>query len=293
MSSVSEQARAPQVARTIDEVRQQLRCWRQAGERIAFVPTMGSLHAGHISLIEAARQPGTRVVVSIFVNPLQFGVNEDFDQYPRTFDADMRKLSNVGVDMVFLPTVAEIYPLGASNTTYVEVPKLSGMLEGECRPGFFKGVATVVNKLFNIVQPDVAVFGEKDFQQLLVIRQMVSELNMPIEIRSVATRRDPDGLAMSSRNAYLDADSRVLAASIYRCMQQLVKAIMVGKNPHYEVGHASQALDEMGFLVDYIVVRRQNDLAVPEQADKSLIVLAAARLGSVRLIDNLPFVLRD
>ena len=293
MSSASGHSEAPLVVRTIDEVRQQVSAWKRAGDKIAFVPTMGSLHVGHLSLIEAASKSGARIVVSIFVNPMQFGENEDFDAYPRTFDTDMCELSKYKVDMAFVPVVAEIYPESIRDTTAVEVPKLSEILEGEHRPGFFRGVATVVNKLFNIVQPDVAVFGEKDFQQLLVIRRMVSDLAMPIEIQSVTTQREPDGLAMSSRNGYLDEENRVLAAAIYRCLQRVVQAIVAGENPNYEVGHACQELDEQGFLVDYIVVRRQRDLAVPEEGDKSLIVLAAARLGSVRLIDNIPFTLGD
>ncbi|MCK5001739.1 MAG: pantoate--beta-alanine ligase [Gammaproteobacteria bacterium] len=293
MSSASDVVKTPLHVRTIDEVRQQIREWKQAGDRIAFVPTMGNLHAGHLSLIEAASKPDTRVVVSIFVNPMQFGEDEDFDKYPRTFDEDVDKLSKYGVDMVFSPVVSEIYPESIENATFVEVPKLSEILEGEHRPGFFKGVATVVNKLFNIVQPDVAVFGEKDYQQLLVIRQMVRDLSMPVEIQSVSIQREPDGLAMSSRNAYLDEENRILATAIQRGLKHLVEAIVAGENPTYEVGHACHELDEQGFVVDYIVVRRQQDLAVPEQGDKSLIVLAAARLGSVRLIDNIPFVLAD
>lgn len=293
MSSVNRHLETPLVVRTIDEVRQQISSWKRAGDSIAFVPTMGNLHAGHLSLVESAGRSGTRVIVSIFVNPMQFGENEDFDGYPRTFDADMRELSTGKVDMVFVPTAAEIYPESIKSATVVEVPKLSRILDGEHRPGFFQGVATIVNKLFNIVQPDVAIFGEKDFQQLLVIRQMVRDLSMPIEIQSVSTQREPDGLAMSSRNSYLDEDGRILAAAIYRCLKGVVKAIVEGENPTYEVGHACQELDDQGFLVDYIVVRRQQDLAVPEVGDKSLIVLAAARLGSVRLIDNIPFTLSD
>ena len=173
------------------------------------------------------------------------------------------------------------------------MPKLAGRLDGEYRPGFFRGVATVVNKLFNIVQPDVALFGEKDFQQLLVVKQMVRDLAMPVEIKSVATRRELDGLAMSSRNSYLDEENRKLAPAIHRCLEHVVRAIVDGENPAYEVGHATQELDEQGFLVDYIVVRRQRDLAVPEEGDKALVVLVAARLGSVRLIDNIAFTLGD
>ena len=291
--SSTEHKSTPRVVTTIDEIRQQISQWKQAGERIALVPTMGNLHAGHLSLVEAATAVNTRVVVSIFVNPMQFGENEDFDSYPRTFDEDVDKLSSYSVDMVFAPLVSEIYPGSMAYATIVDVPKLSKILDGEYRPDFFKGVATVVNKLFNIVQPDVAVFGEKDFQQLLVIKQMVRDLALPIEIKSVATQRESDGLAMSSRNGYLVDEQRVLAAAIQRCLQHVVQAIVAGENPTFEVGHASHELDELGFLVDYIVVRRQCDLAVPEQDDKSLIVLVAARLGSVRLIDNIPFTLRE
>jgi len=279
------------ILRTIDEVRQQISSWKQAGERISFVPTMGNLHAGHLALVEAAAKTGDRIVVSIFVNPMQFGENEDLDEYPRTFEEDVGKLSRYDVDLVFSPVVSEIYPESIDNATTVEVPKLSGILEGESRPGFFRGVATVVNKLFNIVQPEVAIFGEKDYQQLLVIKQMVSDLAMPIEIQSVATMREPDGLAMSSRNGYLSTEERALSTAIHACLDNLVKSMLAGENPTFEVGHASQELDEQGFLVDYVVVRRQHDLAVPKQGDKALIVLAAARLGSVRLIDNIPFTL--
>lgn len=292
MSSANDSATTPLLLRTIDEVRQQVRQWKQAGERIAFVPTMGNLHAGHLSLIDAASKPNTRVVVSLFVNPMQFGENEDFDKYPRTFDADMTALAENNVDMVFMPVATEIYPAGIDSMTRVAVPQLSEMLEGEYRPGFFTGVATVVNKLFNIVQPDVAVFGEKDYQQLLVIQQMVCDLTMPIEIQSVAIMRETDGLAMSSRNSYLDEEDRELATAIQRCLKQVVEDIVAGENSSYEVGHAYKELVEQGFVMDYIVVRRQRDLAVPESGDKSLIVLVAASLGSVRLIDNIAFTLQ-
>jgi len=292
MSSANASATTPLLLRTIDEVRQQVKQWKQAGERIAFVPTMGNLHAGHLSLINAASKPNTRVVVSIFVNPMQFGENEDFDKYPRTFDEDMIALAENNVDMAFVPVVTEIYPASIDSMTRVAVPQLSEILEGECRPGFFTGVATVVNKLFNIVQPDVAIFGEKDYQQLLVIQQMVCDLTMPIEIQSVAIMREADGLAMSSRNGYLGKEERELAAAIHRCLKQVVEDIMAGENSTYEVGHAYKELVEQGFVMDYIVVRRQRDLAVPEPGDKSLIVLVAASLGSVRLIDNIAFTLQ-
>lgn len=284
-------ANQPLIIKTIDEARECVSQWHREGDTIAFVPTMGNLHAGHLSLVEAASAKASRIVVSIFVNPLQFGENEDFDDYPRTFDEDITKLSIFNVDMVFAPTQDVIYPENRDNASVVEVPVYSSILEGECRPGFFRGVATVVNKLFNIIQPDVAVFGEKDYQQLKVIEKMVHDLAIPVSIHSVATVRESDGLAMSSRNSYLDDDRRMLAASLQKCLRRLVESVQNGENANYEVGHASRHLDQMGFIVDYVVVRRQKDLAVPETGDRSLVVLAAARLGDVRLIDNIPFEL--
>lgn len=276
---------------SIEPARELITVWKHGGESIAFVPTMGNLHAGHLALVEAANTLGTKTVVSLFVNPMQFGKNEDFDTYPRTFDEDIDKLSKYSVDFVFAPSINVIYPDNGESASVVDVPGFSTMLEGEHRPDFFKGVATVVNKLFNIIQPDIAIFGEKDFQQLLVIRQMVKDLAMPIEIRSVDTVREPDGLAMSSRNNYLDTEQRSLAAGLHTCLEQVVQSVIEGRHPNYEVGHASQKLEEEGFLVDYVVVRRQQDLAVPEDDDRSLIVLAAASLGDVRLIDNILFEL--
>lgn len=283
----------PAVVTTIEKVRELTQAWQRAGESIVLVPTMGNLHAGHLALVEAANAAGKRTVVSLFVNPMQFGENEDFDTYPRTFNEDLGKLSKFKVDMVFAPSVDVIYPDSLGQTSYVEVPRLSGLLEGEHRPGFFRGVATVVNKLFNIVEPDIALFGEKDYQQIRVIQQMVQDLAMPVDIRSVPTVREADGLAMSSRNNYLDAAQREQAAGLYACLQHLVKAMAEVEDANFEVGHASQELDEKGFRVDYVVVRRQQDLAVPEIGDYQLVVLAAARLGNVRLIDNISFELND
>lgn len=291
MSSASHQSGLPPVVDSIAQIRTIITAWKQAGDSVVFVPTMGNLHAGHLALVETANTLGAKTVVSIFVNPTQFGENEDFSIYPRTFDEDIHKLSEYDVDLVFAPGVDTIYPENGESASIVDVPGLSSILEGEYRPGFFKGVATVVNKLFNIIQPDIAIFGEKDFQQLLVIRQMVKGLVMPVDIRSVATVREPDGLAMSSRNSYLDAEQRTLAGLLHSCLEKLVKLIREGGAPNYEVGHASLELEKQGFLVDYVVVRRQQDLAVPEDDDSSLVVLAAARLGSVRLIDNIPFEL--
>lgn len=291
MSSASLQPGLALVTDSIAQTRSVISGWKRAGENIVFVPTMGNLHAGHLALVEAANALGAKTVVSIFVNPMQFGENEDFDSYPRTLDEDISKLSEYSVDLVFAPGVEVMYPENGKSTCVVDVPRFSTMLEGEHRPGFFQGVATVVNKLFNIIQPDIAVFGEKDFQQLLVIRQMVRDLAMPIDIRSVATIREADGLAMSSRNTYLDAEQRAQACALHRCLAQLVKLVSAGEAANFEVGHASQELEKQGFVVDYVVVRRQQDLAVPELDDSSLVVLAAASLGSVRLIDNIPFEL--
>lgn len=274
---------------TINQAREIIWKWKLDGETIVFVPTMGNLHAGHLALVKAARELGSKVVVSIFVNPKQFGKNEDFGDYPRTLQADISKLSELKVDFVFAPGVSEIYPQGDEAITSVDVPRLSEVLEGEHRPGFFQGVATVVNKLFNIIQPDIAVFGEKDYQQLLVIRQMVKDLAMPVKIHSVPTVREKDGLAMSSRNSYLDEEQRQQATALHECLQHVASAVSRGEDPNFEVGYATSELIENGFIVDYIVVRRQRDLAVPKPGDQDLIVLGAARLENVRLIDNILF----
>lgn len=277
------------VVKTVKHARELVAAWKQAGQQIAFVPTMGNLHAGHLALVRAANESGARCVVSIFVNPMQFGENEDLDTYPRTLDDDIARLNEYRIDMLFTPGAAEIYPHGTDMSTFVDMPCLSQILEGESRPGFFRGVATVVNKLFNIVQPDFAFFGEKDYQQLLVIRRMVADLCMPVQVHSVATVREANGLAMSSRNGYLDAAQRQQAAGLQRCLRHLVDAIRDGMDAEYAVVHASQELEKTGFIPDYVVVRRQRDLAVPEVDDVALIVLAAARLGHTRLIDNIPF----
>ena len=279
------------VVETLELARKQIHQWKMAGEAIALVPTMGNLHQGHLALVKAANESGMRTVVSIFVNPMQFGKDEDLERYPRTFDDDIASLSGHRVDMVFAPGVSEIYPHGVDDTTSVHVQGLSDILEGECRPGFFTGVATVVNILFNIIQPDAAWFGEKDYQQLLVIRRMVRDLALPIKIHAVPTVREGDGLALSSRNSYLDTAQRKTARKLYRCLQHVVDAVDDGMDYHYAVVHANQELSEAGFFTDYVVVRRQEDLEVPCKGDKSLIVLAAARLDGTRLIDNIPFEL--
>ncbi len=262
--------------------------WRKEGERIAFVPTMGNLHAGHLDLVKEAARQADRVVVSIFVNPLQFGEGEDYDAYPRTLQEDERKLTQVGVDLLFAPTVDTLYPSGQAAQTRVEVPGLSDILCGASRPGHFVGVATVVCKLFNMVQPDLAVFGEKDYQQLMVIRRMVADLAMPIRIIGKSTVREPDGLAMSSRNGYLSAEQRGVAPLLYGTLQSTAEALKTGNRDFSDLESAAQRiLREAGFRPDYFVIRRAGDLAAPEQAEDSLVILAAAYLGTTRLIDNL------
>jgi len=281
------------VIEVIQQVREIIWNWKHAGETIAFVPTMGHLHEGHLALLKQANALGTKTVVSIFVNPMQFGKNDDFDEYPRTLDDDLGKLYEYNVDFVFAPSVDEVYPGGGECASFIDIPGFSSMLDGEHRPGFFPGVATVVNKLFNIIQPNIAVFGEKDYQQLMVVRQMVNDLSMPVEIRSVTTVREADGLAMSSRNGYLNNEQRSIAVGLYGCLERVVEAVRQGEDPNFEVVHATHDLTEQGFIVDYVVVRRQQDLSVPQPGDKALIALAAARLGSVRLIDNIPFELSE
>jgi pantoate--beta-alanine ligase len=276
-----------QVSHSIAEVRRLVAAWRAAGERIAFVPTMGNLHAGHISLIELAAQHGDRFVASIFVNPMQFGPNEDFNHYPRTPSRDEAMLAAAGCDLMFMPEVAEIYPNGHEFATRVEVPTLSDLLCGEFRPGHFQGVATIVAKLFNIVTPDVAVFGLKDFQQLTVIRHMAADLCMPVEIVGAPTVREPDGLAMSSRNQYLTDEERQRAPAIYRAMQEAANALRDGQRDLRALeARGRDALLGAGFKVEYFAIRRCADLLNPGPADRDLVVLVAARIGKARLIDN-------
>ncbi|HEX5460578.1 MAG TPA: pantoate--beta-alanine ligase [Steroidobacteraceae bacterium] len=273
---------------TIAAVREHVRRWRSEGRRTAFVPTMGNLHAGHVSLIETARRHGDRFVASIFVNPMQFGPNEDFAHYPRTPAQDARMLSDAGCDLMFMPDVGEIYPNGSERATRVEVPGLSSILDGEFRPGHFEGVATVVAKLFHIVEPDVAVFGEKDFQQLTIIRRMVTDLCMPISIIAATTVREPDGLAMSSRNQYLTDEERRTAPIIHQTLLAAVERLRAGDKDFAAIERAGiETLARTGFRPDYFAVRRADDLTSPDPAARHLVVLIAARLGRARLIDNL------
>ena len=274
---------------TVDALRRQVGAWRAAGERVALVPTMGNLHAGHIALVEKAQALGDRVVVSIFVNPMQFAEGEDFDAYPRSFAMDAEKLEQAGADTIFHPSVEEVYGRGHREQTRVEVPGISDILCGAARPGHFVGVATVVCKLFNMVQPDAAVFGEKDFQQLMVIRRMVEDLAVPVRIVGLPTVREPDGLAMSSRNGYLTEEERGRAPALYRALTATGDALLEGRSDYAVLeGEARQELERRGLRPDYVEIRRQGDLGTPEPGERALVVVAAAYLGRARLIDNLP-----
>ena len=271
----------------ISELRARVDLWRRGGN-VVFVPTMGNLHAGHISLVKAAREIADRVVVSIFVNPMQFGVGEDLDSYPRTLESDSRMLEAVGTDLLFAPPVEVMYPKPASEQTRVEVPGLSGLLCGACRPGHFVGVATVVCKLFNMVQPDIALFGNKDFQQLMVIRRMVEDLAMPVKIVGVETMRESDGLAMSSRNGYLTPEERATAPVLYRVLGGMAEKLRDGSDDYAGLeAQAARELDENGFRTDYVAVRRAADLLEPAPGEPELVILGAANLGKARLIDNI------
>ncbi|MDF9393598.1 MULTISPECIES: pantoate--beta-alanine ligase [Methylococcus] len=261
--------------------------WRAAGESIAFVPTMGNLHAGHLHLVDTAKIKARRVVVSIFVNPTQFGPSEDLAAYPRTPEQDIERLRAQQADLLYLPDVADVYPDDGQPTTVVEVPGLSERLCGAFRPGHFRGVATVVCKLLNRVRPDLALFGEKDFQQLTLIRKMVRDLDMAVTIVGVPTVREPSGLAMSSRNTYLSPEQKERAALIFRTLNQAAEAVRAGERDYSRIEQeASAALEAGGFSVDYVSIRRQQDLAVPSAEDNALVILAAAHLGKARLIDN-------
>ncbi|WP_373796614.1 pantoate--beta-alanine ligase [Neisseria dentiae] len=272
-----------QIIHTIHELRE----WRKNAGTVAFVPTMGNLHEGHLALVREAKQCAGNVVVSIFVNRLQFGQGEDFDKYPRTLQQDAAKLENEGVAVVFAPDEKELYP-NVEQRYNVEPPNLQNELCGKFRPGHFRGVATVVTKLFNIVQPDAACFGKKDYQQLAVIKGLVEDLNINIDIVPVDTGRASDGLALSSRNQYLSEQECAEAPRLYRELRAIADAVRSG-NLAYAVLEqaAAQRLGEAGWTVDYIEVRRADDLSVAHAGDKNLVILAAARLGGTRLIDNI------
>lgn len=270
-----------QLVHTVSELRARL-----AQEKsIAFVPTMGNLHEGHIELVRLARIQGTCVVVSIFVNPIQFGPNEDFDKYPRTLAADCDKLQGLA-EVVFAPSVDEMYP--EAQTLFVEPPPVANELCGAFRPGHFRGMATVVLKLFNLVQPQIAIFGKKDYQQLAIIRQMVAQFNLPIEIVGAETLRAADGLALSSRNQYLSETERTEAACMSQTLRETGKALAGGNTDYAALERqAESALAARGWQVEYVAVRKQSDLGLPAAGELRLVVLAAARLGRTRLIDNL------
>jgi pantoate--beta-alanine ligase len=269
------------------ELRARVAAWRHSGERVAFVPTMGNLHPGHGSLVGRAAELADRVIVSIFVNPLQFGPNEDFAAYPRTPDEDRHVLESLNVDLLFSPEVADIYPRGQESTARVHVPVVEDILCGAFRPGHFMGVATVVTKLPHTVRPDVAVSGEKDYQQLLIIRRAAVHLCMPVEIIGAPTTREPDGLAMSSRNRYLSVAERAVAPAIYAELERARKAIEPGSNGLAALANrGAEALRQAGFRPDYFEIRDAATLEEPGAQSQELVVLTAARIGRARLIDN-------
>lgn len=275
---------------TVSAVREQVRQWKRSGLTVGFVPTMGNLHQGHIRLVEEALRRADRVVASIFVNPTQFGPSEDFDSYPRTLEADCGRLSTAGCHLVFAPAVDEMYP--DLNRTWVDVDALGDHLCGASRPGHFRGVTTVVSKLFNIVQPDLACFGEKDFQQLAIIRRMARDLFMPVEIVAVPTMREASGLAMSSRNGYLTAAQRAQAAGLYEVLQCVRQEILDGATDMRDLERRySQALENRGFSVDYLTVAEAETLVPAASPQGRLVVAAAARLGNTRLIDNVSLII--
>jgi pantoate--beta-alanine ligase len=279
----------PEVATELDALRARVAAWKRDGLRVGFVPTMGNLHAGHHSLVRLAREHAERVVASIFVNPTQFGPNEDFSRYPRTPGADVAGLADAGCDLAWMPSVETMYPFGVEGVVQLRVPGVTEVLEGAHRPGHFDGVATVVARLFHQVQPDVAVFGSKDYQQLAVIRYMVRELAFPLGIVAGQTQREPDGLAMSSRNQYLSDEERAVAPELHRTLLALRDAVRAGTPPARAELQAAASLAGRGFDVDYVAVRRP-DLSEPADGEGGpRVALVAARLGRTRLIDNLEF----
>ncbi|NRB37545.1 MAG: pantoate--beta-alanine ligase [Pseudomonadales bacterium] len=275
-----------QILESSSAVQQALTPLRAKNKTIAFVPTMGNLHEGHLSLVQRAKQEADIVIVSIFVNPLQFGEGEDLDKYPRTMKDDQEKLKQEQVDFLFTPTVDDIYPHGMANQTQVSVPNLGSFHCGSSRPGHFDGVTTVVNKLFNIVQPQIAVFGEKDFQQLAIIRKMVSDLCMPVSIIGAATGRAEDGLALSSRNQYLSPEQRLIAPQLNQVIQQTKKALANGEKITLLEQQARDKLDQHGFKVDYFNIVDADTLDDVNLRSREIVILAAAFLGTPRLIDN-------
>ena len=276
------------IANSVDELRAVVAGWRRAGETISFVPTMGNLHDGHITLLLKARELATRSVVSIFVNPIQFGRGEDYAKYPSTLESDKQKLQAAGLDLLFAPDLNELYPGGIEEDTRVTVPGLSSILCGQYRPGHFSGVATVVTKLLMNVQPDLALFGDKDYQQVMVIKQMVHDLLMPVKILGQPIVREADGLAMSSRNSYLNAAERALAPQIFQAMNRAREKTLLQNTSLIAIETAGMAeLAAAGFRPEYFSIRRAQDLSAPQVGDTTLQLLVAAWLGPARLIDNL------
>ncbi len=277
-----------QVVHTKQELAEQIAEWRHHGDHVALVPTMGNLHAGHVALVELAREHAERVIVSIFVNPTQFGEGEDYEDYPRTLERDARRLKTTAADLIFAPSVETVYPFGLEAATVVSVPGLTEYFCGASRPGHFDGVTTVVARLFAIVQPDVAVFGQKDYQQQLVLRRMVEDMSLPIGIITGETVREDDGLAMSSRNGYLSDEERAIAPLLYESLAAAGDALQAGRRDFEALeDEASRRLSEGGFEVDYFAIRRAQNLELPDRDCDEIVVLAAAKLGSARLIDNI------
>ena len=276
-----------QITNSKVELQEQIREWRHQDEHIALVPTLGNLHAGHISLVEQARRHAERVVVSVYVNPTQFGEDEDFEDYPRTLERDTRRLKQIGADVLFVPDDATVYPFGHDCATVVAVPGLTENFCGALRPGHFDGVTTVIARLFALVQPDVALFGQKDYQQQLVIRYMAEDLGLPIRIISAETVREDDGLAMSSRNQYLADEERAIAPQLYAALSKIGAALQSGERDFEKLEQSAiKRLQKAGFKIDYVAIRRAQNLAIPDRDCDELVVLAAAHVGDARLIDN-------
>jgi pantoate--beta-alanine ligase len=275
---------------TIQETRDALNLVRQKGKTVAFVPTMGNLHQGHLRLIETARKNADYIAVSIFVNPIQFGPNEDFDAYPRTLEQDSEKLIAQGTDLLFAPSAAEMYPYGLEDQIRVGTPEIANTLCGADRPDHFSGVTTVVSKLFNIIQPDIAVFGEKDYQQLAVVKKMVMDLCFPIKVVSMPTIREASGLALSSRNGNLRATDAEIAPLLHQTLNTYKNIILTGQRNYVELEkEATQILEKNGFKVDYFSICNQRSLTKASSRQRDLVILVAAKLGTVRLIDNIAF----
>ncbi len=276
-----------EMVRSKAELHEYLEAWRHEREHVALVPTMGNLHEGHLSLVELAAEHAERVVVSVFVNPTQFGEGEDFEDYPRTLKRDTQRLRKIDADVLFAPTVETVYPFGLENATMITVPGLTQNFCGASRPGHFDGVTTVVGGLFALVQPDVAVFGQKDYQQQLVIRHMTADLSLPIRIITAPTVRDPDGLAKSSRNQYLTDAERSIAPQLYATLEAIGKELQTGQRDFDALEkNAAETLDAAGFRTEYVAIRRAENLEIPDRDCDEIVVLAAAHLGDARLIDN-------